>query len=61
VHRRLALAGLLGATAVLVSGCGQKGPLFWPADKIEEIERKRREGRKSGRAPRTAPPGTAVG
>ena len=36
-----------------VSGCGQKGPLFWPQDKLEEIERKRDEKKppKSGLLP----------
>jgi len=56
VHRRHALPGLLGAALVaLTSGCGQKGPLYLPSEKIEDIERKRREERKSGRAPGGGP------
>jgi predicted small lipoprotein YifL len=53
VHRRLALAAGL---AVLASGCGQKGPLYYvPPEKLEELEREREKRRRSGRAPRALP------
>ena len=62
MHRRHALSGLLGAAfVVLASGCGQKGPLFLPSEKIDEIERKRREKRSSGRAPDGGTPTSASG
>ena len=60
VNRRAArsLAKIACMTGVMlavagVSGCGQKGPLFWPQDKLEEIERKRDEKKppKSGLLP----------
>ena len=44
--RSLAAAVCMTGALVAVagtSGCGQKGPLFWPQEKLEEIERKRDE------------------
>jgi predicted small lipoprotein YifL len=45
VNRRFALRACLGATVTvfLASACGQKGPLFSPEEKPEELERKRDE------------------
>ena len=41
-RRTIIGASLFAVLAVLASsGCGQKGPLFLPQDKIDEIERKR--------------------
>lgn len=35
------LAALAGAA--LTSGCGQKGPLYLPGEKLDELERRRDE------------------
>ncbi|MFT5173857.1 MAG: putative small lipoprotein YifL [Gammaproteobacteria bacterium] len=43
MNRRTALRAIVGAaiTAAVASACGQKGPLFSPEEKLEELERKR--------------------
>ena len=44
MNRRTVLTAVLGAGfAATAAGCGQKGPLYLPAEKLEEIERKRDE------------------
>ena len=45
VNRRKAMgAALVAALAALASGgCGQKGPLFLPEEKLDELERKKRD------------------
>lgn len=54
VNRRTAIGAALaaGLAALASGGCGQKGPLFLPEQKLEELERKREERR----APRTSLP-----
>lgn len=44
------------------TGCGQKGPLYLPSEKLEELERKRdqKAPAKTGRAPRHSR-STAIG
>jgi len=48
LNRRIALRALIGATvtAVFATACGQKGPLFSPEEKLEELERKRDKEKK---------------
>jgi len=40
--RRRTCLGLAVAAVTLVSGCGQKGPLYFPEDRLEELKKKRR-------------------
>ena len=42
-RRRLTL-GLAVAAVALVTGCGQKGPLYFPEDKLDELKKKRKSG-----------------
>jgi predicted small lipoprotein YifL len=56
-ERRLLLRTALGATAaVALSACGQKGPLYFPEDRLEE-EKARRRRSELPLAPRAARPG----
>ena len=43
MNRRTALRAVLGAaiTVLGTSGCGQKGPLYSPEEKLDDLERKR--------------------
>jgi predicted small lipoprotein YifL len=52
VYRRTVIGAALAAgfAALASGGCGQKGPLFLPEQKLEELERKREERQ----APRTS-------
>lgn len=52
VNRRTAMGAALAAGLVVLAsaGCGQKGPLFLPEEKLEELERKREREQ----APRTS-------
>jgi predicted small lipoprotein YifL len=52
VNRRTTIGAALaaGLAALASGGCGQKGPLFLPEQKLEELERKREERQ----APRTS-------
>ena len=52
VNRRTTIGAALaaGLAALASAGCGQKGPLFLPEQKLEELERKREERQ----APRTS-------
>jgi predicted small lipoprotein YifL len=61
VNRRTAIGAALaaGLAALASGGCGQKGPLFLPEEKLEELERKREElehEREGRQAPRTSLP-----
>ncbi len=60
VNRRTVLRILYGslvAAPLALAGCGQKGPLYLPEEKLQEIERKRR---RSG-APSEGQPGEKTG
>ena len=59
LNRRIVIAGLLGACATTLAGCGQKGPLYLPSEKLEELERKREDD--SRRTGSLAPDGTREG
>lgn len=43
-RRRRTCLGLAVAAVAVVSGCGQKGPLYFPEDRLEELKKKRRQG-----------------
>lgn len=45
LNRRTALRAFIGAaiTVLVASACGQKGPLYSPEEKLEELEQKRDE------------------
>lgn len=51
LSRRRAAVGLV--LAALLAGCGQKGPLFLPEEKLDEIkrEKEKRDAQRSSRAP----------
>jgi predicted small lipoprotein YifL len=52
-RRRRALTLLLASAAAVVTGCGQKGPLYLPEEKLEELKKKRKLAA-SPRASKTA-------
>lgn len=43
-----------GLAALASGGCGQKGPLFLPEEKLEELERKRDGAKTSSVSPPAA-------
>ena len=48
LNRRTALRTFIGTaiatiTVLGASACGQTGPLYWPEEKLEELEQKRDE------------------
>ncbi|MEM7405866.1 MAG: lipoprotein [Pseudomonadota bacterium] len=50
-RRRTTLALLLMAVGGSLAGCGQKGPLFLPEEKLEDLKKKRKVsmvGKRSG-------------
>jgi len=52
MNRRRISGFVLGAFAmVALSGCGQKGPLILPEEKIEELKKKKKQ--KMGRYPQS--------
>lgn len=42
-RRRRTCLGLAVAAVAVLSGCGQKGPLYFPEDRLEELKKKRRQ------------------
>ena len=43
-RRRRICLGLAVAAVTVVSGCGQKGALYFPEDRLDELKKKRRQG-----------------
>ena len=50
VQRRHAIKSMLVGTAALLAGCGQKGPLFLPEEKLEELKKRKEKREKKERS-----------
>ncbi len=60
VQRRHAIKSILAGTAALLAGCGQKGPLFLPEEKLEELK-ERKEKREKKERSSALPPRAVTG